>query len=91
MLIAIDYDKTYTADPAFFDDMVQIAKHHGHKFICATGRKNKLADDERKPLMEIVYCGDELKSVVAKKLGYKVDIWIDDEPGTIEPTRKLEW
>jgi len=89
MLIAIDYDATYTADPDFFDEVIKIGLSHGHSFVCATGRKSVPVG--RKPSIPFILCDDEFKFVVAKREGYKIDVWIDDEPGHIEPARKLSW
>ena len=37
----------------------------------------------------IVYAGDGLKEQAALGAGYRVDVWVDDEPGTIQPMRVL--
>ena len=30
MLLAIDYDETYTLDPLFWDEVIYLAQNHGH-------------------------------------------------------------
>lgn len=41
--------------------------------------------------VEIIYAGEEYKRAAAKRLGWDVHIWINDQPGHIEPDRKLKW
>lgn len=90
LLIAIDYDHTYSADSKFWKIVIGLGRNYGHEFVMVTGREpeDKITITCNIP---IVYAGDELKRKAAKKAGYDVDIWIDDEPGTIEPCRKLLW
>lgn len=38
LLIALDYDKTYTADPVLWETFIAAAKHRGHSVIIATMR-----------------------------------------------------
>lgn len=89
MDIGIDYDGTITADPVFWFGFITHAVKCGHGVVVVTGRK----EDERPPVgnLPIVFCGDEYKRRAAERAGYEIDIWIDDEPGHIEPSRKLEW
>lgn len=89
MLIAIDYDDTITLDRAFWSQFIDMAIDSGHQIIIATGRK--VSEPVMMPGVEVVYAGDELKRVACERAGYQVDIWIDDEPGHIEPCRKLQW
>ena len=42
LTIAIDYDDTYTADPSFWNKVIELAKDHGHNMICITARRNIL-------------------------------------------------
>ena len=87
--IAIDYDLTYTADSSMFRDIINIMMSRGHLVIIATGRKGHTEDMDRDPIPEgipIIYCGNEYKTTVCDRAGYKVDIWIDDIPSMIEPS-----
>ena len=38
MLIALDYDNTYTLDPTFWDGFIVVSKARGHNVIVATMR-----------------------------------------------------
>jgi hypothetical protein len=85
MIIAIDYDGTYTTDPLVFNSIIHLLQSAGHAVICVTGRSDDGIMD--KPVREsigkitpIIFAGKEWKSDAVKKAGYKVDIWIDDCP-----------
>ena len=97
MLIAIDWDRTITADPTCFMRVIDEFAKGGHEFIVVTGRKEHdrigLVDPRWKIRLPkaVIYANGKLKRKAAEEAGYKVDIWIDDEPGTIEPCRILEW
>lgn len=91
MLIAIDYDFTYTADPDFWDDFFSLARLQEHECICITGREQPPGPDERQPPMRVLCSPDRYKSVTAAAAGLSVDVWIDDAPGSIEGGRMLEW
>lgn len=87
LVIGIDYDGTITADPAFWFGFATLARKHGHQVVVVTGRI------EPPPVgtLPVVCCGNEYKRRAAERAGWAVDIWIDDEPGHIEPGRKLAW
>lgn len=91
MLIALDYDKTFTADPLFWEQVVRLGEARGHSFVCVTGRKEPLASHERPVPMPIVLAGSKWKRFAAEKAGYKVDVWIDDMPEMIAPTKILDF
>lgn len=90
MIIAIDWDKTITADLVLFQAFVELANQRGHKAIVVTGRH---AHDpiEAPFVIEVIYAGDKWKHDAAAEAGYVVDIWIDDCPGMIMPPQKLVW
>ncbi len=94
MIIAIDYDKTFTADVFLFRNFIVAAQLRCHTIICVTGRKVPI-DFSRDPALPlgvvIIYAGDEEKRKAAEKADYKVDIWIDDTPETIGQCVKLQW
>lgn len=91
MTISIDLDKTWTAEPMLFNCFAKIAKSLGHTVIICT-RRIELPHEERIKLQVPEYV-----TLFFADLGFKrdavpfhVDIWIDDEPGTIEPQRVLQ-
>jgi hypothetical protein len=77
MLIALDYDKTYTADPALWDNFIQFAHHRGHEVRIVTMRN---ADTERIADIGVSVTYTDRK---AKRNFIKPDIWIDDSPAWI--------
>lgn len=97
MIIAIDYDGTFSRDPVLWGEFVRAALLRGHTCILVTGRSDELispngstrwGDEVRAgvgTLMPIVFAGMEWKRVAAKTAGYAVDIWIDDFPEYIAP------
>ena len=53
MLIALDYDKTYTADPALWDNFVDLAQSRGHTVKIVTMRRPDEAIDT--DVVDVVY------------------------------------
>jgi len=88
LLIGIDYDETFTADPRAWRETMAVLRRHGHEFICVTRRNQPPADDEPPIPCAIVCAGDQWKKVAAERAGYSVDIWIDDLPQLIAPPLK---
>lgn len=92
MLIAVDFDDTFTADPEFWRQVVALGKARGHSFVCVTGRSDRpmLSDPTRHwgdevreaigDLMPVVFAGSGWKRDAAAKAGYGVDVWVDDHP-----------
>lgn len=73
MRIALDYDKTYTADPALWDGFIRDALAKGHVVFIVTMRMpSELVEGITLP---IVYTARKAKSSVVE-----ADIWIDDCP-----------
>lgn len=84
MIVAIDYDLTYTRDPHTFDAIIGLLKAAGHTVICATYRSEsslQVVHNSIGKLCPVISAGTEWKR---EKAGYKVDIWIDDMPSSIE-------
>lgn len=79
MIIALDYDKTYTADPILWDVFVVHAQSRGHKVICLTMRRYPEEQIKIKNV-DITYTNRKAKKVFADENGIAVDIWIDDKP-----------
>lgn len=78
MIIALDYDNTYTTDKEFWNDFIVNGKSRFHKIICLTMRHphEKIEDMP----CEIYYTSRKAKLIWAKDNNIKVDIWIDDRP-----------
>ena len=74
MLIALDYDKTYTADSALWDSFISQAHSCGHEVVIVTMRNadTELVVDAPVP---VIYTNRK-----AKQSFVIADIWIDDSP-----------
>lgn len=91
MIIAIDYDGTFAADPETFTKVIQLFQEAGHTVICVTGRSagpmgQPVLDSIGKLIGEdkCIFAGTSLwKSIAAEKRGYTVNVWIDDIPSMI--------
>lgn len=72
MRIAIDYDGTYTRDPAMWADFISRAMTYGHSVVCVTMR------DVTEPIKmpcDVIYTNRKAKAAF-----YPADVWIDDNP-----------
>ncbi len=85
MIFGIDYDGTFARDPEFWDAFVSMARVFGHQCVLVTGRSEDGeygAEVKRavEYLMPIVFAGPNWKRQAAEKKGWKIDVWIDDNP-----------
>ena len=85
MVFAIDYDGTFSRDPDLWREFVASARARGHECVLVTGRTDEGewgAEVKRGvgDLMPIVFAGPHWKREAALKKGWKVDVWIDDNP-----------
>ena len=84
MMLAIDYDETYTEDPEFWDYMIYFAKSRGHSVICATMRYESEGEEVMAALGEkverIIFTGRKAKHKFVQEAGYYPSVWIDDSP-----------
>lgn len=93
MVIAIDYDDTYTADPFFWRKFIHSAINAGHTVIMVTQRcrcypeQVEEVEEHLGQLLPIIFAGDPMlamaKMQAAHAAGYEVDVWIDDNPMSI--------
>lgn len=91
VLISIDYDQTYTADPLLWDQFIAIARGRGHDVVCVTSRHEPPGPHERRIPCQVICARGEYKRHAAAKAGHAVDIWIDDMPEVIAPSGLLDW
>jgi hypothetical protein len=88
VLIAIDFDDTLTSDSQLWLKFIESAKVLGHRCICITARRQteeNIEDIDEWMTMHgvslpVYFTGLASKVEHAKKIGLKVDIWIDDDP-----------
>lgn len=99
LLFGVDYDKTISADPDLFREIIQRVLAAGHAAVVVTGRSDEApwADEVRRgvaalriPGLPVVFAGPMWKREAALAHGYAVDIWFDDSPewvGIQDPAR----
>lgn len=92
MLIALDYDRTFTEDPDFWREVIRIGRARGHRFVCVTARQNP-PDFTREPEIPCKVVCSQLgpKEPAARAAGYSVDVWVDDCPQYIKADGFLTW
>jgi len=76
MLIALDYDKTYTADPVLWNNFIKSAQDRGHS-VKIVSMRYPSEPIESAPV-DVVYTSRKAKATI-----FKADIWIDDSPAWI--------
>jgi len=79
--IALDYDATYTRDPKFWDEFVELAGKHGHEVVCVTKREPELGTPGLS--VRAVFSSRRAKRPAASNAGIPISVWIDDTPESI--------
>jgi len=85
MIIALDYDGTYTADREMWNKFIESARDHGHEVIVATMRYEaiegqQVLDDLEDRVSRIIFTNRKAKKAEVRKQYTDPDIWIDDNP-----------
>lgn len=83
MNIALDFDDTYTRDPAFWDKFIADAKERGHDIRIVTFRKSTMTDpalDYLARSIPVIFTEYIQKRAFCNHVGFMVDVWIDDSP-----------
>lgn len=84
MMLALDYDDTYTRDPIFWDEVIKLATQRGHSIICVTARneryRQEVADDLGSKVEAIICTNGRAKHGAAYEAGFMPSVWIDDSP-----------
>jgi hypothetical protein len=87
MIIALDFDETYTRDMDFWNTFLHNAKERSHRVFCVTMRYKHEGDEVIATLgnrVEAVYfTGRRGKKKFMYEQGHHIDIWIDDTPAWI--------
>ena len=88
LVLAIDFDETFTADEILWADFIVNAISRGHRVYCVTARRDD--EDNMEEITEvleryeidipIVFCNMGSKMWTMEQRGVKVNIWIDDAP-----------
>lgn len=84
MLIALDYDGTYTADPDLWLAFIADARARGHQVMVVTMRDEYECQQVHRQLLgkvdRIIFTNRKAKRPHMEFLGHQVQIWIDDAP-----------
>lgn len=90
MNIALDYDHTFTEDPALWDFFVGMCLHRGHHVFVVTARhSHEVLELEVPHGVRVIFTGRRMKEKHCLGEGVKIDVWIDDMPGMIQDARVL--
>jgi hypothetical protein len=90
MIISIDYDETYTADPEGWDMFCKLFTARGHVIMCVSARDETHMLPVKESLGKII--GESncygvnkqpKKQTMLREYGILIDIWIDDIPESI--------
>ncbi len=99
MKIALDYDQTYTAEPDFWNDFIDLADRRGHDIRIVTHRHEELDEIKELPDVVKIYTDGVAKKWFCERRGdfWSPDIWIDDKPkgifenGPLSQEQIVEW
>lgn len=83
MNIALDYDGTYTADPALWDSFIAAARARMHQVHLVTMRSSCEPVRLGAEVDRIHYTDRKAKRPFMQERGIAVQIWIDDMPDFI--------
>ncbi len=83
MNIALDYDGTYTADPALWDAFILSARKRMHQVHVVTMRADSEPVRLGVDVDRVHYTDRKAKLPFMESLGIAVQIWIDDMPDFI--------
>ena len=80
MIIALDYDGTYTADPELWDMFIFTAHQRGHQVHLVTMRHESEPVRMGEQPARIHYTDRKAKLPYMMAQGIEVQIWVDDRP-----------
>ena len=86
MNIALDYDGTYTSDPALWYRFAVTARTRGHNVMVVTMRYPSEAnsmDDNLLRLCPTFFTSRKAKRPYMQAQGQEIHIWIDDNPEAV--------
>lgn len=86
MNIGLDFDDTYTRDPAMWDMLIPLIQARGHKVYCVTGRTPEEGRNVLVTLGKIIgedhcyFTSRQSKKNYMFKMNICIDVWVDDNP-----------
>jgi HK97 family phage portal protein len=93
MTISVDFDRTFSADPALWGEFAQQSVADGNTVVMISRRPEADREEVMGALGDyadafsqvLLVGGDTLKADAAEAAGIAVDVWVDDSPQTIKP------
>ena len=83
IVIAMDYDETYTTDPELWQSLIEAATSRGHIVYIVTARHRHELTGMADTGCPVFATGRCAKEAFMLGEGVEVDIWIDDDPAHI--------
>lgn len=93
MNIGLDYDETYTRDPATWDKVIETFQLAGHRVYIVTWRfRNDPIYGDESPIVVhdlsekvdgMYFTGRQAKQKFMYSKGIHIDVWMDDNPSAI--------
>lgn len=94
MMIALDFDETYTLCPDVWDRCIDVFKESGHSVVVVTARSDRqdslstsdnsdVIDLCNRKNIQVIFCNHKPKRAFCQSLGFNFSVWIDDSPESI--------
>jgi hypothetical protein len=87
VILALDYDDTYTRDPRMWNDIIGMMQQAGHTVYCVTMRTPEEGRAVRESLESrvdgIFFTACRAKRDFMNARNIIVDVWMDDNPAFI--------
>lgn len=87
MIIAIDFDQTFTSEPNMWAGIIELMNDYGHRVICVTCRPewDTAGMDQIEKIIgsDNIFFTDNMPKIEFMEERCHVDIWIDDTPATV--------
>ena len=84
MLIALDYDGTYTADRPLWDGFARAAGARGHEVVIVTARREGAGALVDAASLRVYYTNHHpARKYLRDHHGIVPEVWIDDAPETV--------
>ena len=90
MIIALDFDETYTEDPDLWAAFVYKAKTRLHTVTFVTYRDSRYGNEDIKYEAECLGIDIVFTAGKQKQHCFNADIWIDDSPETVVSFHNLD-
>jgi hypothetical protein len=95
MIVALDFDGTFTEDPEGWSGVIALFKARGHTIYIVTMRHPEVEEAIPNFIKHIVddifYTGRLAKRKFMESKGIKIDVWIDDNPEAVSMNAEQIW